>query len=54
MENEKRLQEYSQLLDSIAWYNEGDVLKLAKMAKELGRDYMKDLTDRKMAIVHDK
>ena len=45
-----KLKEYSRLLDSIAWHRQGDIFKLAKLAKELGRDYMQDLTDRKIAI----
>jgi hypothetical protein len=48
---EKLLVEYSRMLDSIAWYNKGDVLELAKLAKKLGRDYMQDLADRKSALV---
>lgn len=50
MKNDK-LKSYSELLDNIAWYNKGDVIELAKMAKKLGRDYMKDLTERKMALI---
>jgi len=50
MDRTKLLEEYSRLLDNIAWYSQGDVIKLAKLAKKLGRDYMRDLTDRKMAI----
>ena len=51
MKDEKLLEEYSHLLDEIAWYNKGDVIQLAKMAKKLGRDYMRDLTERKSALV---
>ncbi|WP_041914919.1 hypothetical protein [Selenomonas ruminantium] len=50
MERTKLLEEYSRLLDSIAWYNRGDVLELAKMAKKLGRSYMQDLAERKQAL----
>lgn len=47
----KDINTYSELLDNIAWYNKGNVIELAKMAKKLGRDYMKDLTERKMALI---
>ena len=50
MEKTKLLEDYSRLLDSIAWYNNGDVIKLAKLAKKLGRDYMQDLAERKSAL----
>ena len=48
--DEKLLEEYSRLLDSIAWYNKGDVLELAKLAKKLGRNYTEDLAERKSAL----
>lgn len=48
---EKKLEAYSRLLDSIAWYNKGDIVKLAKMAKELGRNYTEDLTERKKLML---
>lgn len=51
MKEEKLLEEYSQLLDSIAWYNKGDVIELARMAKKLGRNYTQDLAERKSALV---
>ena len=50
MKDEKLLEEYSHLLDEIAWYNNGDVIELAKLAKKLGRDYMQDLAERKSAL----
>ena len=48
---EKKLEAYSRLLDSIAWYNKGDIFQLAKMAKELGRNYTEDLTERKKLML---
>ena len=48
--DEKLLGEYSRMLDSIAWYNKGDVLELAKLAKKLGRNYTQDLAERKSAL----
>lgn len=50
MEKTKLLEDYSRLLDGIAWYNQGDVIELAKLAKKLGRDYMQDLAERKSAL----
>lgn len=50
MDKTKVLEEYSRLLDNIAWYNQGDVIELAKLAKKLGRDYMQDLAERKSAL----
>ena len=50
MEKTKLLEDYSRLLDGIAWYNQGDVIELARMAKKLGRDYMQDLAGRKSAL----
>lgn len=50
MDKAKVLEEYSRLLDGIAWYNQGDVIELAKLAKKLGRDYMQDLAERKSAL----
>ena len=47
---EERLEAYSRLLDSIAWYNQGDIFQLAKMAKELGRNYTLDLVERKKLL----
>ena len=48
--DEKLLEEYSQLLDNIAWYGKGDVIELAKLAKKLGRNYTEDLAERKSAL----
>ena len=48
---EERLEAYSRLLDSIAWYNQGDIFQLAKMARELGRNYTEDLTERKKLLL---
>ena len=48
---EERLEAYSRLLDSIAWYNQGDISQLAKMARELGRNYTLDLAERKKLLL---
>ena len=54
MDRTKLLEEYSQLLDGIAWYGKGDVLELAKMAKKLRRSYMQDLAERKAVLAADR
>lgn len=48
---EEKLTAYSKLLDSIAWYNKGDIFQLAKMVKELGTNYTADLTERKKLML---
>jgi len=54
MDETELLEEYSRLLDNIAWYRQGDVLELAKMAKKLGRSYMQDLAERKAVLAADR
>lgn len=49
---DEKIKAYSELLDNIAWYRKGDIFQLAKMAKELGRNYTQDLTERKMALIN--
>lgn len=49
-----KLEEYSRLLDSIAWYRQGDIFELAKLAKSLGRNYTQDLAERKQALEKEK
>ena len=50
-EMNKKVKAYSELLDNIAWYNKGNIFDLAKMAKELNRNYTKDLAERKQALI---
>ena len=52
MENE--LKEYSKMIDDFAWYNKGDLTKIAQMAKKLNRSYTQDIAERKMAIIKPK
>ena len=46
-----KLKTYSEMLDNIAWYNKGNIFDLAKLAKELGRNYTQDLAERKQALI---
>lgn len=47
MENEKLLEEYSKAIDSMAWYGEGNLVEIAKLARQLGRSYTVDIAERK-------
>lgn len=44
---------YSKMVDEFAWYGNGDIFAIAKLAKKLGRSYMQDIADRKMALLRD-
>lgn len=47
-----RLQEYSRMVDEYAWYGRGDIVQIAKLARELNREsYMQDIADRKMLVM---
>ena len=48
MNNE--LEKYSRMIDDFAWFNKGDIVEIAKLAKKLGRNYTQDIADRKMAL----
>lgn len=48
VESMDKLTEYSRLVDDFAWYNKGDIFKIAKLAKELGRNYTEDIASRKL------
>lgn len=48
---EKLLAEYSRMLDEYAWYGKGDIIAIAKAAKELGRNYMDDIAERKKMLI---
>ena len=47
---ERELTEYSLMIDNFAWFNKGDIMQIAKLAKKLGRNYTQDIADRKMAL----
>lgn len=50
-EREEMIKEYSRGIDDMALYNKGDMMKLAKMAKKLGRwSLTDDLAERKQAL----
>lgn len=48
------LSEYSQLIDEFAWFRKGDVMIIARVARQLGRDYMADITNRKFQLINSK
>ena len=48
---ETELTEYSRMIDDYAWYNKGNIFEIAKTAQLLGRNYMEDITNRKMAMI---
>lgn len=51
MEKITTIQQYSQMIDEFAWYGQGDVFAIARAARRLNRDYMQDITERKLAIL---
>lgn len=54
-EREELIKEYSRAVDEMAWYGRGDMLKLAKMAKKLGRwSVTDDLAERKQALIESR
>lgn len=44
------LKKYSRLIDDFAWFRKGNIFEIAKLAKKLNRDYMKDIVERKQAL----
>ena len=48
------LARYSRMLDEIAWFNNGDIFELAKLAKQLNRNYTIDLAERKKQLLDSK
>ena len=45
------IKDYSRMIDEYAWYRQGDIFQIAKVAKELGRDYMEDIVDAKAQLI---
>lgn len=56
MQNDKDelLARYSRMLDEVAWYGNGDIFELAKVAKQLNRNYTIDLAERKKQLLDSK
>ena len=56
MQNDKNelLARYSRMLDEVAWYGNGDIFELAKVAKQLNRNYTIDLAERKKQLLDSK
>lgn len=48
------IQQYSRAIDEFAWYGQGDVFAIAKAARRLNRDYMQDITERKLALIESR
>ena len=48
------LARYSRMLDEVAWYDNGDIFELAKLAKQLNRNYTIDLAERKKQLLDSK
>lgn len=48
------LAEYSELIDEFAWFRKGDVMIIARIARQLGRDYMADISERKIQLINSK
>ena len=46
-----KIEDYSRMVDEFSWHNEGDIFAIAKAAKELGRDYMEDIAERKKQLI---
>lgn len=46
------IERYSRMVDDFAWYSQGDIFDLAKLAKKLGRDYMQDIVARKKQMIN--
>ena len=50
----KDIEKYSQMIDEFAWYGEGNIFEIAKLAKRLNRNYMEDITERKKMVLNTK
>ena len=48
------LAEYSELIDEFAWFRKGDVMIISRVARQLGRDYMADIIERKIQLINSK
>lgn len=46
------IERYSRMVDDYAWYSQGDIFAIAKLAKKLGRDYMQDIVARKKQLLN--
>lgn len=49
-----KLMEYSRMIDEFAWYGKGDIFKIAKLAKKLGRNYTDDIANRKLQALQSR
>jgi len=49
---EELLEQYSRAVDELAWYGEGNLVEIAKLAKQLGRSYTVDIAERKAQLLN--
>lgn len=49
-----KLKEYSRMIDEFAWYGKGDIFAIAKLAKQLGRNYTEDIANRKLQLLESR
>ena len=49
---DEALRDYSRMIDDYAWYSQGDIFAIAKLAKKLKRDYMQDIVERKKQLLN--
>lgn len=50
--DEKLLEQYSLALDNLAWYGHGNLVEIAKLAKQLNRSYTVDIAERKAQLIN--
>ena len=41
------LEKYSRAIDEMAWYGKGNLVEIARLARQLGRSYTVDIAERK-------
>lgn len=51
-ESENLLEQYSLALDNMAWYGQGNLVDIARLAKKLGRSYTVDIAERKAQLLN--
>ena len=51
-DEEKLLEEYSLAIDTMAWDGHGNLVEIAKLAKQLNRSYTDDIAERKAQLIN--
>lgn len=49
---EELLEQYSKAVDQLAWYGKGNLVEIAKLARQLGRSYTVDIAKRKAQLLN--